>query len=81
MTKGIWSNRFGKPCTYREGLHKYLENNIIGYRRSKLGDYIKGFAKFMGKDKKDSVELVQGNFGKWIEFLKTKNLSWLKKPK
>jgi hypothetical protein len=51
--KEIWSNNYGKNPS--EGLHKYLLKNIKGYKRSKLNKYIVGFAKFINKDKKDSV--------------------------
>jgi hypothetical protein len=66
--KEIWSNRYGKNKT--EGLHKWLERNIIGYKRGDLQKYINGFSLYIEKPNKcDTPNLASDNFEKWTNFV------------
>ncbi len=68
MAKEVWSRNYGRNPS--EGVHKFLEKNIVGYKRKNVHSYIKGFAKFAGKDKPDTILLASYNFSKWVQFLK-----------
>lgn len=69
--KEIWSNNYGKNET--EGLQKWLESHIKGYKRQNLRAYIIGFSVYIGKpDKSDTAYLASNNFSKWRIFIKEK---------
>ncbi len=72
MKKYVWSDKYGRNPS--EGIHNYLEKNIIGYRRNNLNIYIKGFAKFIdpNSNKSDSVNLISNNFSHFKKFIKQK---------
>jgi hypothetical protein len=68
MVKEVWSNRYGKNPS--EGLHKYLEKTIKGYKRGNLSKYLSGFSEFLGKPElTNTVKLASENFHKWTEFI------------
>ena len=78
--KEIWSTNYFKHP--REGLQNYLSLKVKGYKRQDLPNYIKGFAVFINKpEKKDSVALCQGNFSKWVQYVKSKKLTEIAKNK
>lgn len=69
--KEIWSSRYGKNKT--EGLHKWLEKNVKGYKRKDLQKYINEFSVYLGKPTKcDTPNLASDNFTKWVQFVSTK---------
>lgn len=69
--KEIWSNNYGKNPT--DGLQKWLEKNIKGYKRQDLQKYLNGFSSYLGKPTKcDTPNLASNNFTKWTQFIKAK---------
>lgn len=66
--KEIYSNNYGK--NKKEGLHKWLEKNINGYKRQTLTKYIEGFSLYLNKPNKiDTIDLASNNFKKWTKFV------------
>ena len=69
--KEIWSNNYGTNKI--EGLHKWLQSNIKGYKRQNLQSYISGFSEYINRsDKSDTSNLASNNFSKWVVFIKEK---------
>ena len=68
----ITSMRYGNNP--KNGVHKWLERTVKGYKRCSCDRWFKGFAKYLDENstERDNMELVCKNFKKFKQFIKEK---------
>jgi len=70
--KQVWSMQYGNNP--KNGVHKWLERTVKGYKRGSCDKWLKGFAKYLDENstETDNIELACKNFKKFKEFIKNK---------